>query len=291
MGTYSIWVLEYGYTSEFPKAITVHGAFGESIRFSYAYVLIKGNGHVAMVDVGYDNTAYGKVLNDRFGIENWHSPRDVLSACDVAPEDVSHVFVTHAHFDHFGGSEHFPNAVFYLQERELSKWIWAMALDRKFRWLTAAIDANDIMRAVNLAREGRLVCVDGAREDVLPGIDLFPAHDTHTAGCQYVLVRNDGRPESSDGWILAGDLVYRFENLVGSDENDPSYLPIGLATGSQTNLLLATDEMLTRVGGDPRRIIPVHEARLKDAFPSRRTAAGLHIVEVTLGAGQTSLVA
>lgn len=69
MGTYSIWVLEYGYVSEYPKAIAVHGAFGESIGFSYAYVLIKGNGQVAMVDVGYDNAAYGNVLNDRFGIK------------------------------------------------------------------------------------------------------------------------------------------------------------------------------------------------------------------------------
>lgn len=291
MGDYSIWVLEYGYTSVFPKGIAVHGAFGESIRFSYSYVLIKGNGHVAMVDVGYDNKAYGKELNDRFGVENWHSPRDVLAGCGVTPEDVTHVLVTHAHFDHFGGADHFPNATFYIQEKELTTWVWAMALDRKFRWLTAAIDANDVMRAVSLAREGRLVCVDGAREDVLPGIDLFPAHDTHTAGCQYVLVRNDGKRETSDGWILAGDLVYRFENLVGDDENDPSYQPIGLATGSQTNLLLATHEMLGKVGGEARRVIPVHEARLKDRFPSRRTPAGLHITEVTLGKGQASCVA
>jgi glyoxylase-like metal-dependent hydrolase (beta-lactamase superfamily II) len=290
MESYSIWVLEYGYVPEFPKAIAQHGAFGETIDFSYAYVLIKGNGYVAMVDVGYDNTAYGKVLNDRFGITNWHPPQEVLAACGVTPEDVSHVFVTHAHFDHFGGSDHFPNATFYLQERELSNWMWAMSLGPKFRWLTVALDPSDIIRAVELARQGRLVSVNGASENVLPGIDLFPAHDTHTAGCQYVLVRNDGKQASSDSWILAGDLVYRFENAAGVDE-EGAYIPIGLAAGSQTNLLLSTHEMLTKVGGDPRRIIPVHEARLKDAFPSRRTSAGLHIVEITLGAGQSSLVA
>ncbi len=290
MSLYSIWVLEYGYTSSFPKAVMAHGAFNESARFSYAYVLIKGNGITAMVDVGFDNVAYGKQLNDRFGVENWHSPRDVLSTCGVLPDEIQHVFVTHAHFDHFGGAGLFPNATFYIQERELSRWVWAMSLDRKFRWLTAAIDPADIIRAVQLARDGRLVCIDGVRENIIPGIDLYPAHDTHTAGSQYVLIRNDARSPSSDAWVLAGDLVYCFENLRGGDGDEPAYVPIGLATGSQTNLLLTTHDMLTKVGGETNRVIPVHEARLKDMFPSRLTEAGLHITEVTLGVGQASRV-
>lgn len=290
MKKYSIWVLEYGFTSKFPRGITLHGAFDEAVRFSYSYVLIKGDGIVAMVDVGFDNVAYGKELNDRFGVENWHSPSEVLSSCSVTPEDVTHVFVTHAHFDHFGGADHFPNAKFFIQERELSKWVWAMSLDRKFRWLTAAIDPADVMRAIKLARDGRLVCIDGALEDVLPGIDLFPAHDTHTPGSQYVRVRNDGEENSSDAWVLAGDLIYCFENLTGTDKNDPNYVPIGLAAGSQTNLLLTSHEMLTRAGGEAERVIPVHEARLKDVFPSRQSKAGLQIVEIALGDGQTSRV-
>ena len=49
----------------------------------------------------------------------------------MAPADVAHVFITHAHFDHMGDTDEFPNATFYIQERELSKWVWAMALDRR----------------------------------------------------------------------------------------------------------------------------------------------------------------
>ena len=80
--------------------------------------------------------------------------------------------MTHAHFDHMGNIEAFPNATFYIQERELSKWVWTMSLERRFRWLMLGIDPADIMRLVDLARQGRLVCVDGDRENVLPGIDL-----------------------------------------------------------------------------------------------------------------------
>jgi N-acyl homoserine lactone hydrolase len=165
-----------------------------------------------------------------------------------------------------------------------------MAMPRKFRWLMAATDPGDIMRAVDLARQGRLVCVNGTREDVLPGIDLHPAYETHTAACQYVVVRNDGRRDSADSWILAGDLVYQFDNLTGMDKEDPYYIPVGLATGSQHNLIKTTHEMLGRVGDETRRVIPVHEERLKDNFPSRITKNNLRITEIALGEGESSLV-
>jgi len=146
------------------------------------------------------------------------------------------------------------------------------------------------MRAVDLARQGRLVCVDGDRENVLPGIDLHAAPDTHTWGSMYVTVRNDGKAPSSDTWVLAGDLLYAFENIRGYDAADPQYLPVGLAVGSQTNLVLTTDQMVKSVGGDIRRVIPIHEEGLKDAFPSRTTAAGLRITELCLADGETSRV-
>ena len=49
--------------------------------------------------------------------------------------------------------------------------------------------------------------------------------------------------------------------------------------------------MLRAVGGEHKRVIPVHEDRLKTVFPSRRTKAGLQVVELALGAGETSKVA
>ena len=107
-----------------------------------------------------------------------------------------------------GATDDFPHATFYVQERELSKWVWAMSLGRRFRWLMGATDPGDILRAVDLARQGRLVCVDGDMEDVLPGIDLHAAFDTHTWGSMFVNVRVDGKQPSKDAYILAGDLIY-----------------------------------------------------------------------------------
>lgn len=283
MCMYSIWVLEYACVEQHPWSATLYGSHNSgTTRLPFCYVLLKGDGVVAMVDVGHNNVDYKKSFAEQIGVSNWHSPQEVLSECGVAPKDVTHVFITHAHFDHMGGIDLFPNATFFIQERELASWVKTMALSRKFRSLMGGVDPSDILRLVDLAREGRLVTVDGARENVIPHVDLHPAFDTHTAGSQYVVVRNSGDGESGDTWVLAGDLVYKHENLHGGDEADPFYIPVGFATGSQTNLVMTSDEMLCRVGGDIKRVIPVHENRLKDFFSSRQSRFGLQVVELSL---------
>lgn len=285
MSMYSIWVLEYACVEEHPWSATLYGSHNSgTTRLPFCYVLLKGNGVVAMVDVGHNNVDYKKAFAEQIGVTNWHSPREVLAECGVSPEEVTHVFITHAHFDHMGGLDLFPNATFFVQERELSSWVKTMALGRKFRSLMGGVDPSDVLKLVEVAREGRLVLVDGVRENVIPHVDLHPAFDTHTPGCQYVVVRNSGDGEAGDTWVLAGDLVYKHENLHGGDEVDPFYVPVGFATGSQTNLVMITDEMLRRVGGEIPRVVPVHEDRLKDFFPSRRTQLGLQVVELALRA-------
>jgi len=292
MANHSIWVLEFAFAPQAPKGNFLYGAYNEgSIPLSYAYVLIKGGDFLAMVDVGYDHVRYGEILAHKSGIKTWRPPADVLARCGFSPQDVTHVFITHAHYDHMGGIGFFPNATFFIQERELSKWIWAMSLARRFRWFMAATDPADILHAVDLGRQGRLRCVNGVMEDVLPGVDLYPAYDTHTPGSQYVLVRNDGKRATNDGWVLAGDIIYQIENLTGGDERDPYYIPAGYAHGSQTNLLLTTEEMMTHVQHEAKRIVPVHEARLKTLYPSRSFDDGLAIIEIALADRDASRLA
>jgi len=291
MNRYSIWVMEYAYVVNQPTSLFIYGAHNQGHRkMPYGYIVIKGPDVIATIDVGYNHTAYGEVLANSYGVENWRSARAVLSEVGVTPEDVSRIFITHAHFDHMGALDQYPNATFYIQERELTKWVWSMSLERRFRWLMLGIDPADLMKAVDLARQGRLVCVDGDRSDVLPGIDLHAAFDTHTWGSQYVRVRNDLAANSQNSWVFSGDLVYAHENMRGTDPKDPQYVPVGLATGSQFSLIMTSEEMIQRAGGDYTHVIPVHEERLKDLFPSRISKAGLRITELALADGETSRV-
>ncbi len=290
MNLYSLRVLEYAAVERFPNSVIMQSGGEGTRRLPYGYVLITGPGVTALVDVGYRHEAYGKALAESYGVSNWHAPEAVLAECQVAPQDVTHVFITHAHFDHMGNIAAFPNAIFYIQEAELREWVSALAHPRQLRWLLGALDPADLMAVLELAANGRLVAVDGDREDVLPGIDLRAALDTHTPGCMFVHVRNDGLRESQDSWILCGDLIYSYENLLGPDPADPQIVPIGLATGSQTRLIETSARMLALVQQDWRRVVPVHEERLPEFFPTRVTEAGLRLIELTLADGDASRI-
>lgn len=295
MADYSIHVLEYSYVPNYHKSGVLYGAHNEGyVKLPYCYVLLRSEDHVALVDVGYNHKDYGKHLADKFGVENWRSPKVVLSEMGLTPEDVDTVFITHAHFDHFGNVEDFPNAKFYIQREEIEKWVWAMALPERMRWMMIAVDPGDILRGVNLAAEGRLNIVEGSVEDVLPGVDLHLAKDSHTFGSMWVTVRNDGQTNSDDTWVLAGDLVYQFKNLKNDGAVvgvDTMYTPVGLAVGSQMNLVLATEEMMKQTGYDDTRVIPIHEEGLADTFPCRISKEGLRISEICLADGAKSAVA
>lgn len=285
MRNYSVWVLEYAYVPEYPLSGVIYGAHNEGYtKLPYCYALIKGNGRTILVDVGFNFKDYGGELGERFGVINWHDPKTVLAEVGVTPEEVDTVFITHAHFDHFGNVMDFPNATFVIQEKEIAKWMWAMSLPKQFDWLTVALDPGDIVRGAELAKEGRLILIDGDKENVVPNIDLCAEFDSHTFASQFVRVRND------DGsWILAGDLAYKFENTQGKN-NDGVYLPVGLASGSQLNLLMATERMLKMTDYEARRVIPIHEERLTEIFPNRKTSKGLNVIEITLADGESSKV-
>lgn len=283
MADYSIWILEFACVPDAPTSSLIFGRHNAGTeKLPYAYTLLRGRGHTILFDCGLNAASHGLEFVQKYNVSNWAHPRDVLAEVGVTPEEIDHVILSHAHFDHMGGLELFPNAKFLIQKEELAGWVSVMTMDRKFRWLMGATDPGDIIHAVQLAREGRLIGIDGDQDDVLPGIDVRLARDTHTVGSQYIIVRNDGLPNSEDRYIYTGDLIYRFENLDGGEPNDPKILPNGLSFGDYTKIILATDRILNDVSGDTKRVLIPHEGAMVNVYPSRTTSRGHYIVEVAL---------
>lgn len=291
MSDYSIWILEYACVPDAATSSLVYGRHNVgNEKLPYAYTLLQGHGHKILLDCGLNAASHGMDFVRKYNVSDWTSPTEVLAEVGVKPDEIDHVILTHAHFDHMGGLELFPNAKFYIQQHELASWVSAMAMDRRFRWLMHATDTGDMIYAVQLAREGRMIGIDGDFDDLLPGIDVRIARDTHTAGSQYIIIRNDGQANSADRFVYTGDLLYRHENLHGGNPNDPEFVPVGYALGSQTNLVMATDSILKAAGGDVRRILIPHEEKMTTLYPSRVAKNGHYIVEVALGAGQRSYI-
>jgi glyoxylase-like metal-dependent hydrolase (beta-lactamase superfamily II) len=194
------------------------------------------------------------------------------------------VILTHNHFDHAGGLDLVPNAHVDIQEREVSHDLWAKTLPDRLQFLTTAVDPDLMLQLVQRMNRGKLTLVDG-RAEVLPGVTLCPAFDTHTAGSQYVEIDNahDGR------WLMAGDNMYVYENVTG--RGDGRYIPIGFGMGSIEQGLLTTEEMYQRVDGELLRLVPFHEERMWESFPSQRFDDDLHVAELSIRAGDTSRLA
>lgn len=270
-------MLDYAEIEEFPLDGFVAGASSTIVRrLPYRYILLRGEGHTVMVDVGYDGRSVsGKKYADASGSVHWQDPRDVLAQVNVSPSDVDTVIITHAHFDHFGNAGAFPNATFYVQEREITQWLWAMSLPKRFGHLMVATDPEDILVAVSLLKEGRLQFVRGDVTDFLPGIDLVAAFDSHTFGSMWLRVRMSDN--AHDDYILAGDCVSVYENLQGLEE-DGTMRALALAQNN-VSCFLSMSKMLDFC--DIERILPTHEHRLQELYPSRRWSGSLAIIEVT----------
>jgi N-acyl homoserine lactone hydrolase len=271
--------------NEFAEGILLQGRFNAPTRIApYCYAVVKGEGHLAVVDCGFDNVELGAQLGASYGVSDWQPPEVVLPRIGIDPADVDTIILTHNHFDHAGGVEFFPNAHVYIQEREVSRYLWAKGLPNRLQWLTTATDPDLVLWLVNRMKNGKLTLLNEETE-IFPGLRAIPAHDTHTAGSQYVTIEN----ERDGKWLLAGDNCYVHESFSPAKDGG-QFIPIGLVFGSYERCVLTMEEMWQYVDEDVTRIIPFHEQELWSVFPTRQFEDTLHVAELSLAAGETSRI-
>lgn len=196
-------------------------------RISINCFLLRGPCGTALIDCGSQDK-FGPTAGKLF--EN-------LAAAGVAPADIEHVLLTHAHPDHSCGLTHvvtgerlFPNATVIANHKEIAHWFsdaeMAAADERKreryFGWAREQIGPY---------RDGRLrLAHDG--EEVLPGVTLVECAG-HTPGHSTWLVRS-----GTGQMIVWGDLAHVPEIQVArpgvsmSFDHDPA-----LAALNRTALL------------------------------------------------------
>jgi N-acyl homoserine lactone hydrolase len=286
MARFSITSLEYGKCPVFPKSSALYLYGGqETMETLWAYYLVQGEDHNILVDCGFGGGEYQQKIGREGGVSQWTSPESVLREIGLSPLDIDAILVTHIHYDHFGAVDAFPNATVYVQAREVSEWLRWMAMPKRLQMFTPFVDPLSMVSIAQLAAERRLRLLEGDVEDVLPGIDVRAAYDTHTYGSMWVIVKEVGAGQS---WVIAGDNVLSYENLEGVG-GDGVLRPVGYALGSQSNLLLAMDEMLKTVDDDVKRIVPGHEIRLTEEYATRIGKNGMRITELSRASGADSL--
>ncbi len=113
-----------------------------------------------------------------------------LAAVGIAPEDITHVLLTHGHYDHIGGVSAdgqacFPNAEHFMAQSELEYWTAAPGTDANFENLMISY-GNDKLAPV----QGMIQTVSDG-DEIVPGISVIAAPG-HTIGHLAVMLSSNG---------------------------------------------------------------------------------------------------
>lgn len=272
---YEVYVLEYARSKNQPVASLLLGVYDEGvIDLPFAFVLARNARRTVLVDTGFMRQEGGARMAEKFAVTDWISPLTLLSALGVAPEQVTDIVLTHAHYDHMGAIDQFPAARLHLQERELLSWVSALAMPKRFSFLTAAVNPEDLHAALHSAEAHQLNLLQGDTDDVVPGIHGRLAADSHTFGSQFVVV------ETARGrHVISGDCMYSYRNITGRN-GDGVYIPLGFGVGSHFESLKAIDRIHAEVEGDLDRIVVLHDDERWARFTILHEIEGFKIVQV-----------
>lgn len=188
-------------------------------------LLLKGSKHKILIDTGNGSdfvAKYGDKVGGKFSEiyavdQNGPSLMRSLASHGVKPDDITHVILTHLHFDHAGGATTekngeivatFPNAKYYVQRANFET---ATKPNIREKASYLAPNFEPLMKA------GVLELLDGDKTDLLPGISVQVSNG-HTKGQQVVKVSDgvntllycgDVIPTSSHvrlPWVMGYDL-------------------------------------------------------------------------------------
>ena len=146
-----------------------------------------------------------------WGLDAGSSYKDISNICSnleifgIKPEDITHVVLTHLHYDHAAGLSYtnkdaatcptFPNATCYVQHAE---WDFAVEQAQHDSAASQFYKLDDLYR---LYADNFFKLVDGYKTEVVPGIELIKTGG-HTPGHQVVKITD--QEQSAYFW---GDML------------------------------------------------------------------------------------
>lgn len=250
---YTIEAIRYATIPNFPLSNLVIGAPKDQ-RLDIAMVvwLIRGGGR----NILFDSGCHRQKWIDQFRVTDFLSPAEAVREAGVEPSQVTDIIVSHAHWDHMGGIDRFPNATIWIQKAEYEYYTGAA-------WQTAGrkggIDPDDVLELVRRNTRGQVRLVNGDGAELIPGITAYTGA-RHTFASQYIRVAGDAP------FVLASDNCYLYENLKSHRAGatfDPADAPANLAA----------QERMVKLAGSADRVVPGHDPAQFVRFPSKGRVA------------------
>lgn len=246
--SYTIRAIRYATVPKFPLAGLVMGAPKDAlIDIAMVFWVIQGGGHTILFDSGFHRE---KWFAD-FHITNFLAPNEAVEQAGIPATSVTDIIVSHAHWDHMGGIDLFPNATIWIQKQEYEYYTGAA-------WQPGGhhggIDSDDVLELVRRNERGQVRFVNGDDAEILPGVRAYTGA-RHTFASQYIRV--GGEPP----YVLASDNCYLYENLKSKRASatfDPADEPGNIAA----------QQRMISLAGSADRVIPGHDPAQFERFPT-----------------------
>lgn len=268
MGTktdYKVDILIFG-CAGLPADWVYNGKYmaGEFTANTFGVTAVRGGGRNILIDCGSNMADPAKqfVYYDIYQArETMGTVEDALALIDLKPEDIDDIVLTHAHMDHMGAVELFPNAQFYIQKAELEAWE-EIAADPKMApaLMPGVADAGDLQRARALVEEGRMTLLEGDVTDLLPGIDVITTPNCHSVMEQIVVVNT-----SDAAFVDVGDIATREAHFLGIPGVVDHYMWQSQSAGCEYLTMKAYPRILELAGGDIKNVIMRHDITYRES--------------------------
>ena len=250
---YSIEAIRYAVVPQFPLSVLVADAPpDEKVDIALVIWLIREGDRSILLDAGFHREGW----LERFNVEEYIRPDSAVRLAGVSPDDVTDVIVSHAHWDHMGGIDLFPNATIWIQRQEYEYYTGA-AWQEGGRH--GGIDPEDILNLVRFNTEERVRLVDGDDVEIMPGIRAYTGA-RHTFASQYITVAGDPT------YVLASDNCYMYLNLELRS-------PVATFTPEDRPASLAALDRMIALAGTPDRIVPGHDMQQFERFATNGRVA------------------
>ena len=185
---WDVFVLEYARSHNQPWVDLVSGMYKEGgVDLPFSFILARSGARNVLVDTGFMQGEGCSSFPQKFGIPRWISPVAMIEHAGLSADAITDIVLTHAHFDHMGSIGQFRNARLYIQKSELLSWYEAIALPKRYGYLTAIIDPQNLKEALDASIEHRVTLIDGDKDNILPGLHVRLGSG-HTIGQQIVIL-------------------------------------------------------------------------------------------------------
>lgn len=223
----------------------VYGVPDRAMEMDYFFWVVRNEARTICVDTGFSQ-AGGSNRQRTFLVD----PAEAYAAIGVDPATAPDVVVTHAHYDHIGNLDLFPQSRIVVAAAEYGFWTGRHRSRTQFHHSVEDVEIDTLAAA---HAEGRVTLFD-ERCDLAPGIEVVRVGG-HTPGQSIVRVSTPDGPV-----LLASDALHYYEEF----EQDMPFAFVADLVGMYEGF-----DVIREMGdrGEYQHLVTGHDPSTLDRFP------------------------